>query len=193
MADSLAARSQRRLSVWAATEPLPAPLPPPPRVREADQPVIIHAELHPAHTAPPDAHITVRDEAAPPSQPQAQSQARTETPSDAVPERSLLSPRVVVSLVISILLLIGLMWSHTRDRTERSWPAVNPIVLGALIESDAPDAELPYITVTPMVPTNGGEPLANGNKSTNPRKQERVRLSDLKMMEPLGADDTQRR
>src|SRR5437870_5282661 len=125
MAGSESAMSHRRLSVRAATEPLPTPLPPPPRIRPRDEPAAGAAVLHPAHRTPPPPHVIESENGF--------VEPDTVSAHTSALDRSLRSPGVLISLTASALLLAALGWFQMSERNDLRWQSVKSIVLGQLI------------------------------------------------------------
>jgi hypothetical protein len=183
MAERSTAKGHKRLSVWAATEPLPVPLPPPARrLRPTDASVTERSEAHGAHRMPPDPHVADA------------TRCESLLEDSSKHERSLRSAGILAALAMSAILVAGLGWLEIHEPGDFHWPIVKSIVLAQILEPMTAEDDLPYVTVVPLVPNHGAADVAERDTKTEAKEAARVTLSNLKITEPLGAkNETQRR
>lgn len=183
MAGNAESRPAKRLSVRAATEPIPTPLAPPPRTGRIVAAPGTGPQLQNLHSIPPQPHFVTRFPAVDTAQ------FQTVTPEETVPERSLASPGVVVSLVASVAVLCAFGWYEMHGTEGFKWDAIKSFVQQWTAEPPVPEEDLPFITPIPLVPTSGEpESLATVEPASS-KKADQVMLSDLLKDEPHGAAD----
>jgi len=144
MAGNASLRS--RLSVRAATEPIPMPVPPPPRLGVGET---LSAAIHEAHRMPPKPHL--------------ESSAGDLTRTCTSGPRSLTAPGVLLTLAVSGVLFVLLAWHEMSSRSDLTLTSLESIV--TLCAPDVTDSdELPYITATPLIPQSQGQGLSGVSK-----------------------------
>jgi hypothetical protein len=200
MAGNTEIRQARRLSVRAATEPLPSPPPPPPRVRVPAGVRAIEPQSVSVHSVPPPPHFVTRFPAFDPAELSSESAidvasgrssetqcSPTEQP---VPRRPLASPGVIVSLAACIAVMCAIGWYEKHGADGFKWDTIKSFVQRWSIHPVDLDEDLPFITAIPLTPNpRGTESIV---KETPTKKADRVLLSDLLKEEPAATSDDDR-
>ena len=202
MAGNSETRQAKRLSVRAATEPLPTPLPPPPRPGRVGAVSGGEPGAYRFNSVPPPPHIVTRF----PEVGLAQLETKTtsklepersvEQPSglreQPVPERSLASPGVIVALAASIAVMCAIGWYEKHGAEGFKWDAIMTFVQQWTIEPPASEEDLPYITSVPMTPSLGATESIAKDEAPSPKKNDQVLLSDLLKDDAAGTSDDDR-
>jgi hypothetical protein len=178
MADRSAANTKKRLSVWAATEPLPTPLPPPPRIQPTDASAAPRLDLGAANQIPTEPHLSAPVVTRP-----------TCAATSPNRENTIPLPSVLASLAVTAVLLAIVGWLQIHQPQELDWPTLKSIALGQVIEPVIPESELPYVTVVPMLLNCDRTNVVERNGKSIKQAQQ-VTMSDIKPFESPDADST---
>lgn len=201
MAGNTESRQARRLSVRAATEPLPTPLPPP-RPGRLGAPLEGEPGSHHDHSVPPRPHFVTRFPAIDHSQlemktasepePKQFSQPQLGLPEQPVPERSLASPGVIMSLAASVAVLCAIGWYEKYGVEGVKWDAIKTFVQSWSVDPVDRDEGLPFITAVPLTPNPRGTELIAEDERPTSQNTRQVLLSDLLKDEAAGTPDDDR-
>ena len=206
MAGSAENRPARRLSVRAATEPLPTPLPPPPRPGRSVFAPVLEPDARDVHSVPPPPHFVTRFPAVDHSQFETKAAPQVERPRASepqsgrheppVPARSLASPGVVLSLAASVAVMCAIGWYEKHGIEGLQLDTIKSFVQRWSIDRAEPDDDLPYITAVPLTPNASGIESIAKDAAPSTKKADHVVLSDLLKGEAPATSDgdrTQRR
>lgn len=187
MAGNSETSQAKRLSVRAATEPLPTPLPPPPRPGRAVAAPGNAPGVFDFHSVPPQPHFVTRFPEVGLSQLETKTTSKPEQP---VPERSLASPAVIVALAATVAVMCAIGWYEKHGIEGFKWHALTTFVQRLTIEPADPEEDLPYITAVPLTPISSGAESIAKAEAPSTKKTDQVLLSDLLKDEaPTTSDD----
>jgi len=202
MAGNAGSRQARRLSVRAATEPLPSPLPPPPRPSRSVAAPEYELRVSDFHAVPPQPHFVTRfptidsaqfqsekTEEAGPEQSAALPDPAAEQP---VAERSLASPGVIVALAACVAVMCAIGWYEKHGVEGFKWDAIKIFVQRWSIEPADPDEDLRFITAIPLTPNPRGTESIAQEEAPQTKKTDQVVLSDQLKDDDAGTSDDDR-
>jgi hypothetical protein len=129
-------------------------------------------------------------------EPKQSSQPQLGLPEQPVPERSLASPGVIMSLAASVAVMCAIGWYEKHGAEGFKWDAIKTIVQRWSVDPVDLDEDLPFITAVPLTPNPDGTPSIAIDGGPSAKKADQVVLSEVLKDEAPGTSDddrTQRR